>query len=732
MVSRKPMQLRRLSARLGLWQACAIAALFASPAVASAQEGDPETISEPVVQEIPQNTAGSHELNNALVRLSRNPRDVDALIDAGNAAALLRDFSASAGFFTRASQIDPANGRVKAGMGSALVRNENPFDALTLFAEAVQLGVAESVIAADRGLAFDLVGDPVTAQHNYQIALARSPSDEVTLRYALSLAISGNRRAADQQLVPLLRQQDPAAWRTRAFIFAINGEAEEAVAIAYATMPRELAEGVAPYLRYMTRLTRAQQAAASNFGHFPRAAQIGREDPRAAQHALNTPPAARGGADAGLVPSGEPLGNRRSRNRDREVATAATDSGGRQRGAPRASRAPRRRPGDGAATVTAASPVVTNAVAAPAPAAVPAATVTAPTPPAPLPASPAQAVETASAQAAASPAVQEPSLIASAVDVATTPRPAPAPTTTPTSTLAPAPGPVPVETDMVVAQLANQAAIQPVPAPAQSAAPTEAQSAPVLVADSFNLAQLAAPSTQAADVISTSPAASGGEVLAPSQEAAPAPVTLAAAAATREAPTATASVPASPVPSIDLDSMFADYTPPAEEQQRSVAAVDITRITPARPRPPEPPAAVAARPAAPAPAAAASANGRVRGRANAATTAATPAVPATRGTRGAAIGPAAHPSRVWVQLAFGPDRTAMPGEWRQITRDAAEAMRGKRGFLTSWRNNFRLLTGPFESEAAARSFLATLGRSNVDGIVWTSAVGQVVDNLPAR
>ena len=40
----------------------------------------------------------------------------------------------------------------------------------------------------------------------------------------------------------------------------------------------------------------------------------------------------------------------------------------------------------------------------------------------------------------------------------------------------------------------------------------------------------------------------------------------------------------------------------------------------------------------------------------------------------------------------------MTGEWRRLSRIADSALRGKRGYVTPWRNNFRLLTGPFDSE----------------------------------
>ncbi len=262
-------------------------------------------IAQPVVQSVP--AADRVSLNAALARLGRNPRDIDALIDAGNAALGLGDVDAAVGFFARAEQISPENARVKAGLAGALVRSDNPYDAIPMFAEAEAKGGMDARLAADRGLAYDLVGDNGTAQRYYRQALAFGPSDEATRRLALSQAIAGDRTGMEITLAPLLQRQDKAAWRTRAFALAIGGKAEDGVSLAYQTMPQALAAGIAPYLRYMPRLTRAQQAAAATFGHFPRAADIGRDDPRVAAFALATRVAT---ADTGLIPKGEPLGRK--------------------------------------------------------------------------------------------------------------------------------------------------------------------------------------------------------------------------------------------------------------------------------------------------------------------------------------------------------------------------------------------------------------------------------------
>lgn len=255
-------------------------------------------------------------LNNALRRLARNSGDLDALIDAGNSALQLNDLGAAIGFFGRADELSPGNARVKAGLAGALVRSERPVEALRLFAEAERAGASRASMASDRGLAYDLVGDPVSAQVQYALAMAASPDDELVRRLALSQAISGDRAGFEKALYPLLQARDIAAYRTRSFGLAILGDKDEAAKIAKVMMSPDLAARMTPYLRYMPRLTKAQQAAAANLGAFPRAAQIGRDDPRIAQYLRSEKAAGHGAApsrraDAVLEPAGQALGPRK-------------------------------------------------------------------------------------------------------------------------------------------------------------------------------------------------------------------------------------------------------------------------------------------------------------------------------------------------------------------------------------------------------------------------------------
>jgi len=258
----------------------------------------------PAIQSVP--TREEAELSAALSRLSREPRNVEALILAGNAASKLGDFEAAVGFFKRGEALAPGNPSLLAGMAGAMVRQGDAAGAIPMFAQAQAAGASAQAIASDRGLAYDLIGDPQSAQRYYAQALRPGVNDdELTLRLAISQAISGNAAAMEKTLLPLLKKQDKAAWRTRAFGLAIVGQTKEAGRIVKTLLPGRLAEGITPYLDYMPRLTRAQQAAAANLGIFPRASEIGRDERLAAL----SPPVA--GRDTGkaLVPSGMPLGS---------------------------------------------------------------------------------------------------------------------------------------------------------------------------------------------------------------------------------------------------------------------------------------------------------------------------------------------------------------------------------------------------------------------------------------
>ena len=258
-----------------------------------------------------QEPAGAAELRDAVRRIAQRPTDSFALTDAGYAAIKLGDYDAAFNFFTKATAIQPADARIKAGLGIAQVRRENPFEALSLFDEALRLGASERSFALDRGLAFDLLGNFERAERDYILAASYGDSDEVTLRHAISLSLAGRKDEADRKLVPMLQRENPEAWRARALMLAARGDAKEAGKIAAGFLPEREARRMDGYFRNMARLTTAQQAAAMHFGHFPIGSEIGEDSDavRTLAVATGAKPAPSGG-DSRLIPAGEPLGTK--------------------------------------------------------------------------------------------------------------------------------------------------------------------------------------------------------------------------------------------------------------------------------------------------------------------------------------------------------------------------------------------------------------------------------------
>ncbi len=223
-------------------------------------------------------------LEDARSRLGRNAGDLAALRDAVQAAMRLGMIDMAAAYALRAQQLAPGDATITAARGAIEIHRGRAQEGLALFAKADQARVSETAFAADRALGYDLIGDQPSAQYYYALAHRQSPDDEVLRRYALSLAISGDATTGAAMLRPLLNVQDRGAWRTHAFMLAIDRKSQEARKVLEQTLPADLAAQLGPYMDAMPYLTRAQQAAAANLGIFPDLSSLSRG-------AAATPPA---------------------------------------------------------------------------------------------------------------------------------------------------------------------------------------------------------------------------------------------------------------------------------------------------------------------------------------------------------------------------------------------------------------------------------------------------------
>ncbi|WP_232496043.1 SPOR domain-containing protein [Novosphingobium kaempferiae] len=627
-------------------------------------------VSRPVVQSLP--SEDNKKLSAALARLGRDSRDVAALIDAGDAASALHDYDAAIGFYRRADEASPGNARAKAGLGSAFVHTGDPVSAIPYFDAAEMAGASTASISADRGLAYDLVGDNVAAQRYYALALptlSGDKADDLRNRLAISQAIGGNVDTAYTTLLPLLNKQDKPGWRTRAFTLAIAGDTDQAVEVAGKILPGQLAQNIAPYLRYMPRLTKAQQAAAANLGRFPRASEIGRDDARIAAYAPPRSTAAGGG----LIPKGEPLGGGTAAKLAKATKPART----------RSTRSETQQP---TRVTSSTAPARTATVAAIDPDRV--------APPEPKP-----TIERGSGEL---PPINRP---AEPVKVAEAPKPTPASTPTPAPTrtalaTAPSTSARPVTPGFDLGRLpAAQAAATPTPAPA----PTQQAVARTPAATPASAPPAPGPSQLSLSEIFA-------DIGKPTAETLPASGAVDIRLIT----------PAVPPPRVTL---------PKVEEAKAVDAKPDTKLADARladakvaeTKTVDPKAKPDAKKTAVAKAAEAKAKALADAKAK-----------ADAEAKAKAKKPS-HPSRIWVQIGVGRNKDAIAFDWRRYTRESAALLKGRTPYVSEMGRTNRILIGPFATQKAANAFLADAKKQGFsDALPWTSPAGQVVDPLSGQ
>jgi hypothetical protein len=516
-------------------------------------------------------------------------------------------------------------------------------------------------------------------------------------------------------LMPLLRKQDKPAWRAHAFALAIAGRTKEAVDTVNAILPGPLAQSVTPYLRYMPRLTRAQQAAAGNLGKFPRASEIGRDDPVIAAYA---PAATRVATnDAGLIARGKPLGGGRlpvggqvssgtapltardRRARDKAARLARAEAAQAARVAPPEPRPTINRNNDGELPALATStPMAPAATMAAAPVTNHVAT---PRPPEPVQRSSVLTASSALAQARPTGAA-----------VAAKPL-APSATTSAT----------------------------PVRVAAASAAPMS-RDVPRGTAPGFDLGALGPAAAQRSE---------GNEARIPSETDTPTAAQLSSQA-------------------ISLEQAFADLGAPSRAPAPIAGAVDVRAIEPAKPAPPvelakeRPEAEVAqAKSEKFVVGKAATSKAAMRKGAPIRTADAEPEDAPTDKKKaalakdakladakladgkkgGAKKGDArkadakkalpSQPSRIWVQVGVGRDKAAIGHDWRKFAKDNPALFKGRQPYTSDMGRTNRILAGPFETQKAASDLVTKLKKADVAGaFVWTSPDGQPVDPLGAK
>ncbi|KQM66674.1 MULTISPECIES: tetratricopeptide repeat protein [unclassified Sphingomonas] len=639
-------------------RAAALLLATASPLPALAQPGA-------IVQPL---TPNADRLSEQMRILGRSPNDVSALVEAGRLSGKLGDTDAAMQFLARAEKASPNDPRIRAARGVALVAMERPGEALALFASAERAGVAMTPYLAERGLAYDLLGRGSLAQADYRQALRAGEDDEVTRRLALSLGIDGNVTESTAVLNPLLQKGDRAAWRVRAFVLAMSGDAAGADKITASMLPG-FSASLSPFFRRLPQLAGADRAFAVHYGRLapsPERLADARLAPPLPAPVRTAPPVALASA-APVTPvattrtaSRTPTMAERRAERQRqaqaaqlaqaEAARRAADAQAQQLAQARADETARRaalaqRQQLAAqqaeqARIAEATRVEAERVAA------------------------RQAEERRVAAEALAARDRSEQAARAPVQVAS----APVPVTIVDRPAEPAPAPaIPVE-------VASAAPVNTPPAtPAvSSAAATVAARAPsnddVLARIIRNL-----------DI----PASELGVGPPPTPVAAPASSTALAAQAEAARRAAEA----------------------REATARATEAAEVKKLAATR--------ASTAKKAAEAK--------RIADEKKA---------EAAEAARLAQI-KRADPERHWVQIAGGANVAGLPAAWG-IMAGKAPALKGRQAWTTPLRATNRLLTGPFKSDAEAQDFVNTLRKSGVQAFAFTSEAGQKVARVPVK
>ncbi len=92
----------------------------------------------------------------------------------------------------------------------------------------------------------------------------------------------------------------------------------------------------------------------------------------------------------------------------------------------------------------------------------------------------------------------------------------------------------------------------------------------------------------------------------------------------------------------------------------------------------------------------------------------------------------AHPSRHWVQIAGGANKTTLPREFARLRGLAPDLLGRQQAWTTPLNATNRLLVGPFPSAREAQAFVNRLAGQNLSAFAWTSPQGQEIERLQTR
>jgi len=88
--------------------------------------------------------------------------------------------------------------------------------------------------------------------------------------------------------------------------------------------------------------------------------------------------------------------------------------------------------------------------------------------------------------------------------------------------------------------------------------------------------------------------------------------------------------------------------------------------------------------------------------------------------------------RLWIQLASGPNSTALPDQFDRLKTRNRDLFEGISGYVSEERGKARLLVGPFRNNEEANIFADDLASLHIPAFTWTSQPGQAIRKLPSE
>ena len=88
--------------------------------------------------------------------------------------------------------------------------------------------------------------------------------------------------------------------------------------------------------------------------------------------------------------------------------------------------------------------------------------------------------------------------------------------------------------------------------------------------------------------------------------------------------------------------------------------------------------------------------------------------------------------KLWIQLASGPNSTALPEQFTRMKSRNRDLFEGISGYVSEERGKARLLIGPFRNSNEANIFAEDLASVHIPAFTWTSQPGQAIRKLPSE